>query len=201
LIYCVNRRLQEETERQCGSGVQNTRVHPGLGKNPNTHVYERRWLQDTLKRKLVDFAWNRRFFLFTRRVLAFFGWTRLKVLINPILFFFGAPVLINHRVSLGWTRGNRKGGAQKKTKYRRVFFSRYLAANYGVLHWWNDRHLYRYQYIYLYQYRYIRIGVHPNLHRYIYIYMYIHIYVCMYMYVCMYVYIYISIYLSNHTYQ
>jgi len=38
------------------------------------HIPEknRSWLQDTLKRKLVDFAWNRRFFLFTRRVLAFF---------------------------------------------------------------------------------------------------------------------------------
>jgi len=31
----------------------------------------RSWLQDTVKRKLADFAWNRRFF-FAGRVLAFF---------------------------------------------------------------------------------------------------------------------------------
>ena len=29
-----------------------------------THTQRRSWLQDALKRKLVDFAWNRRFFRF-----------------------------------------------------------------------------------------------------------------------------------------
>jgi len=38
--------------------------------------------------------------------------------------------LIHRRVNLVLTRGNRKGGGGgKKLKYRRVFFSRYLAAN------------------------------------------------------------------------
>jgi len=48
---------------------------------------------------------------------------------NPI-FLSGALVLIHRRVNLGLTRGNRDGGgAQKNSKNRRVFFSRYLAAN------------------------------------------------------------------------
>jgi len=60
----------------------------------------RSWLQDTLKRKLVDFAWNRRFFYLPGACSPFFGSTRLKVLINPI-FLSGALVFINRRVSLG----------------------------------------------------------------------------------------------------
>jgi len=75
----------------------------------------RSWLQDPLKRKLVDFAWNRRFFYLPGACSPFFGYTRLIVLINPI-FLSGAPVLINHPVSLGLTRGNRKGGGGAKTK-------------------------------------------------------------------------------------
>jgi len=87
----------------------------------------RSWLQDPLKRKLVDFAWNRRFFYLPGACSPFFGYTRLIVLINPI-FLSGAPVLINHPVSLGLTRGNRKGGGgAKKTKNRGVFFWGHLA--------------------------------------------------------------------------
>jgi len=32
-----------------------------------------RWPQDTLKRKLVDFAWNRRFYYLPGAYLPFFG--------------------------------------------------------------------------------------------------------------------------------
>jgi len=60
---------------------------PGLGLNLNPH---RSWLQDTLKRKLVDSAWNRRFFYLPGACLPFFGSTRLKVSINPIFFIRGA---------------------------------------------------------------------------------------------------------------
>jgi len=45
------------------------------------------WLQDTLKRKLVDFAWNRRFFYFTRRVLAFFRVNPAKSFNRPDFFY------------------------------------------------------------------------------------------------------------------
>jgi len=44
----------------------------------------------------------------------FFGSTRQKVSINPFVFLSGAPVLINRRVNLGLTRGNRDGGGAKK---------------------------------------------------------------------------------------
>ena len=47
----------------------------------------RSWLQDTVKRKLVDFAWNRRFFLFTRRVLAFFRVNPAKSVNQPDFFY------------------------------------------------------------------------------------------------------------------
>jgi len=59
----------------------------------------RSWLQDTLKRKLVDFTWNRRFF-FTRRVLAFFRVNPAKSFNQPN-FQSGALVFINRRVILG----------------------------------------------------------------------------------------------------
>ena len=49
-------------------GVSLTALH-----EPNPCLSCRSWLQHILKRKLVDFAWNRRFFLFTRRVLPFLG--------------------------------------------------------------------------------------------------------------------------------
>jgi len=53
--------------------------------------------------------------IFARRVLPFFGPTRLKVAISPI-FLSGAPVLINRRVNLGLTRGNREGGREENLK-------------------------------------------------------------------------------------
>jgi len=59
-------------------------------------------------------------FLFTRRVLAFFRVNPAKVLINPI-FLIGAPGLINRRVNLGLTRGNREGGGGKKIKKSESF--------------------------------------------------------------------------------
>jgi len=72
-------------------------------------------------------------FLFTRRALAFFRVNPAKIFNQPEFFLSGAPVLIHRRVNLGFTRGNRKGGRKKKSKNRRVFFSRYLAANDVVL--------------------------------------------------------------------
>ena len=51
----------------------------------------RSWLQDTVKRKLVDFALNRRFFYLPGACSPFFGSTRLKVSIN-LIFISGALV-------------------------------------------------------------------------------------------------------------
>jgi len=93
------------------------------------------WLQDTLKRKLVDFAWNRRFFYLPGACSPFFGQTRLKVLINPIFFIRSACF----DLSSGQSRvnpGKQEGGGREKIKNRRVFFSRYLAAN-DDNHPWN----------------------------------------------------------------
>jgi len=93
----------------------------------------RSWLQNTLKRKVVDFAWNRRFFYLPGACLHFFGETRLKVSINPIFFIWSACFYQSSgqpRVNPGKQEG---GGARKKSKSRRVFFSRYLAANDGAL--------------------------------------------------------------------
>jgi len=88
----------------------------------------RSWLQDTLKRKFVDFAWNRRFFLFTRRVLAFLRIYPAEHFNQPDFFKPGRLFFISRWVNLGWTRGNRKGGGGQK-RNRLVLFSRYLAAN------------------------------------------------------------------------
>jgi len=70
-------------------------------------------------------------FLFTRRVLALFRVkTRIKDLINPIFFIRNACF----DQSSGQPRvnpGKQEEGGAKKIKTRRVFFSRYLAANDG----------------------------------------------------------------------
>ena len=51
--------------------------------------------------------------------------------------------MIHRRVNLGLTRENRRGGARKKSKNWRVFFSRYLAANdvtmFGTFTDWDNR--------------------------------------------------------------
>jgi len=86
------------------------------------------WLQDTVKRKLVDFAWNRRFFYLPGACLPFFGSTRLKVLINPI-FFIRSACFDQSSGQPGVNPGKQEGGGAKKKKNRRVFFSRYLATN------------------------------------------------------------------------
>jgi len=70
-------------------------------------------------------------FLFTRRVLAFFRVNSAKSSINPIFFIRGAcfdPSSGQPRVN----PGKQEGGDVKK-KNRRVFFSRYLAANDGEI--------------------------------------------------------------------
>jgi len=71
------------------------------------------WLQDTVKRKLVDFAWNRRFLYLPGACLPFFGETRLNVSIKPIFFNRSAyfdPSSGQPRVNLG----KQEGGARKK---------------------------------------------------------------------------------------
>jgi len=95
----------------------------------------RSWLRDTLKRKLVDFAWNRRFFYFPGACSPFFGYTRLKVLINPIFIIRSA--CFDQSSSQPWVNPGKQegGGGATKFKNRRVFFSRYLAANDGALAW------------------------------------------------------------------
>jgi len=60
-------------------------------------TFDRSWLQDTLRRKLVDFAWNRRFFYLPGACSPFFA----KSFNQPDFFQSGAPVLIYHRVNLG----------------------------------------------------------------------------------------------------
>jgi len=85
-----------------------------------------------LEKKTRRFRVESAMFLFTRRVLAFFRVNPAKIFNQPDFFLSGAPALIHRRVNLGFTRGNRKGGARKKSENRRVFFSRYLAANDGA---------------------------------------------------------------------
>jgi len=73
----------------------------------------RSWLQDTLKRKLVDFAWNRRFFYLPGACSPFFRVNSASSFNQPD-FFIRSACLIHRRVNLGLTRRNRKGGGAKK---------------------------------------------------------------------------------------
>jgi len=75
----------------------------------------RSWLQDTVKTKLVDFAWNRRFFYLPGACLPFFGQTRLQVSINPICCIRSACFY----QSSGQPRvnpGKQEGGGVKKNR-------------------------------------------------------------------------------------
>jgi len=76
----------------------------------------RSWLQDTLKRKLVDFAWNRRFFLFTRRVLAFFRVNPAKSFNQPNFLNPGRLFLSIVGSSSGQPGETRTGGRKKNEK-------------------------------------------------------------------------------------
>jgi len=83
-----------------------------------------------LEKKIRWFRVESAIFLFTRRVLAFFSGKPGYKFWSTRSFLYWAHVLINHRVNLGWTRGNRKGGGRKKIKnLASSFFWRYLAAN------------------------------------------------------------------------
>jgi len=85
------------------------------------HVFWlRSWLQDTLKRKLVDFAWNRRFYYLPGACLPFFGLTRLKVLINPIVFILSA-CFDQSSGQLRVNPGKQEGGGVKKIKKSACF--------------------------------------------------------------------------------
>jgi len=53
---------------------------------PRFRIRARTWLQDILKRKLVNFAWNRRFFYIPGACSPFFESTRLKVSISPFFY-------------------------------------------------------------------------------------------------------------------
>jgi len=86
--------------------------------------FPRSWLQNTVKRKLVNFEWNRRFFYLPRRVLAFFGYIRLKVVINPVYFIRSACFDQSSgqpRVNPGKQEGG-GGGAKKNKKIGEFFF-------------------------------------------------------------------------------
>jgi len=75
----------------------------------------RSWLQDTVKRKVVDFVWNRRFFYLPGACLPFFGQTRLNSSINPICFIRSAcfdPLSGQPRDN----PGKQEGGDAKKIK-------------------------------------------------------------------------------------
>jgi len=110
-----------------GAGAQ---WYVALSRPPLAH-WSRSWLQDTSNRKLVDFAWNRRFFYLPGACSPLFRSTRLKVSINPIFYIRSAcfdQSLGQPRVSPGKQGGGR---GRTKSRNRRVFFSRYLAANDG----------------------------------------------------------------------
>jgi len=65
-------------------------------------------------------------------VLAFFRVNPAKLFESTRFLLSGALVLINRRVNLGEPgETGTGGGALNKSKNRRVFFSRYLAANDG----------------------------------------------------------------------
>jgi len=68
-----------------------------------------------LKRKLVDFSSNRRFFYLPGACLPFSGKPGYSFLINPI-FLSGALVLINRRVNSGEPGETGTGGAHKSNR-------------------------------------------------------------------------------------
>jgi len=91
-------------------------AHAANTHRPRFQVRARSWLQDTLKRKLVDFAWIRRLFLFTRRVLAFFRVNPAESFNQPDFFIRSAcfdPSSGQPRVNPGKQEG---GGDAKKFK-------------------------------------------------------------------------------------
>jgi len=81
------------------------------------------------EKKTRSFRVELAIFLSTRRVLPLFRVNPAHSFNQPVILS-GAPVSINRRVNLGLTRGNRGRGREKNRKIG-VFFSRYLAANYG----------------------------------------------------------------------
>jgi len=74
------------------------------------------WLQDTLKRKLVDFAWNRRFFLFTRRVLTFFRVNPAKSFNQPGFFLLRSACFDQSSGQPRVNPGKQEGGGGKKNQ-------------------------------------------------------------------------------------
>jgi len=70
-------------------------------------------------------------FLFTRRVLAFFRVNPAKSVNQPDCFYPARLFLSIVGSTSGKPGETGRGGARKKSKSRRVFFSRYLAANDG----------------------------------------------------------------------
>ena len=87
----------------------------------------RSWLQDTLKRKLVDFAWESAICLFTRRVLPVFGSSRKKL--QSTQFLFRGACFDQSSGQPRVSPGNQGRGGVNKSKNRQVLFSRHFAAN------------------------------------------------------------------------
>jgi len=97
-------------------------VKANLGVRVDAFHASRSWLQDTLQRKLVDFAWNRRFFYLPGACLPFLGYTWLKVGINRIFLIRSACFY----QSSGQPRVNpgkqEQGGAKKSKKTASYLF-------------------------------------------------------------------------------
>jgi len=88
------------------------------------------WKENSLiSRGIGDFV------IYLARAPLFFGSIRLNVSINPKFFLSGAPVLINRRVNLGLTRGNRERGAPKSPKIGELSFRGILQPT-TVTTWW-----------------------------------------------------------------
>jgi len=125
MVYFCSRQEFPYSKGKLGPAhIKKETIGPTLGRS---------WLQDTLKRKLVDFAWNRRFFYLPDKCLPFFR-------VNPAKSFNQRNIFYPERLFLSvvgsasgksWETG-RGGGVHKKSKNRRVFFSRYLATNDGA---------------------------------------------------------------------
>ena len=159
--------------------------------DPSWRQRRRSWLQDTLKRKLVDFAWNRRFFLFIWRVLAFFRVNPAKSFDQPD-FFYPERLVWSIIGSISGEPGETgRGGARKKSKNQRVFFSRYLAANdvrnlRGTrenLSVWHEVHIHTHTHTRTHTHTYIYIQIYTDSYIYIYIYTYVYVYIYVYIYI------------------
>jgi len=92
------------------------------GRPYSRGYHDRSWLRDTLKRKLVDFASNRRFFYLPGACLPFFGYTWLKFFNQPDFVIRGACFDQSSGQPRVYPGKQEQGGAQKIKKTASFLF-------------------------------------------------------------------------------